>query len=345
MQPFEEPCKAHLTYSAGGPSVQVKNVLLILVFLCSPPGPAKAQDSPAYRNDSIISNDSSYPASQKNKQRRILVTGLNVAFYGGSLLALNQAWYKNEERTAFHTFNDAREWLQVDKSGHLWTAYHTGRAAAKLWEWTGLNHRQSTWIGGLSGFAYLTGIEFLDAHSAKWGWSWSDIGANILGSGLFISQELVWKEQRVQVKFSFHRKSYNESMLEDRADDLYGAGFAERMLKDYNAQTYWLSLNLKSFLPETKFPAWLNLAVGYGADGMFGGFENAWKIPGGSEITRSDIPRKRQFYLAPDIDFTKIKTKSKFLKTGFMILNAFKCPAPALMIDSKGKWKGYALYF
>jgi hypothetical protein len=49
--------------------------------------------------------------------------------------------------------------------------------------------------------------------------------------------------------------------------------------------------------------------------------------------------------LAPDIDFTKIKTKSKFLKTGFALLNAFKCPAPALMINGKGKLKAYALYF
>ena len=43
------------------------------------------------------------------------------------------------------------------------------------------------------------------------------------------------------------------------------------MLKDYNAQTYWFSANLKSFFPEIKFTAWLNVAVGYGAEGMFGG--------------------------------------------------------------------------
>ena len=134
-------------------------------------------------------------------------------------------------------------------------------------------------------------------------------------------------------------------MLEQRSDDLFGKSWYERMLKDYNQQTYWLSANLRSFFPKSKLPAWLNVAVGYGADGMFGGFENKWKDKPGNDVTRYDIQRKRQYYLAPDIDFTKIKTNSKFLRTAFSFLNAFKCPAPALMIDSKGKMKVYAIYF
>ena len=117
------------------------------------------------------------------------------------------------------------------------------------------------------------------------------------------------------------------------------------MLKDYNAQTYWLSGNIKSFFPESSWPVWLNVAVGYGTDGMFGGFENKWEDDTGNDITRHDIPRKRQFYLAPDFDFTKIKTNSKLLKTTFTFLNAFKFPSPALMIDNKGKFKAYAIYF
>ena len=117
------------------------------------------------------------------------------------------------------------------------------------------------------------------------------------------------------------------------------------MLKDYNAQTYWLSANIKSFFPNSKWPSWLNIAVGYGADGMFGGFENKWTDESGNEVTRYDIPRVRQFYLAPDVDFTKIKTRSKFLRTTFELLNSFKFPAPTIMIDSKGKFKAYAIYF
>jgi hypothetical protein len=208
-----------------------------------------------------------------------------------------------------------------------------------------LSDKQAALIGGLSGTAYLTVIELLDAHSSKWGWSWADMGANALGSGIFLSQQLAWNEQRMQLKFSFHHKNYGGAELEQRADDLFGKSWYERMLKDYNAQTYWLSANLKSFWKQSNLPAWLNLSVGYGADGMFGGFENQWIDKLGNPISRYDIPRRRQIYLAPDIDFTRIKTNKRFWRTAFGLLNAFKFPAPTLQYSGGGKWKAYFLYF
>jgi uncharacterized protein YfiM (DUF2279 family) len=286
-----------------------------------------------------------YTPSPNNK-RAVFITGVHVAGYGGLLVVLNNTWYKNYAHTSFHTFNDGKEWLQVDKLGHGWTAYSTARASAAMWQWAGLSEKKSALLGGLSSNVYLTAIEFLDAYSSKWGWSWSDIGANIIGSGLFISQELLWKEQRIQLKFSFHHKDYGEPVLNGRADDLFGKSWYERMLKDYNAQTYWLSANVKSFFPKTNLPPWLNVSIGYGADGMFGGFENKW-IDGdpGFPINRTDIPRKRQFYLSPDVDFTKIQTNRKWLRMVFFCLNALKCPSPTLMMDSKGKMKGFLIYF
>lgn len=289
---------------------------------------------------------STHLTARQKKNRQVFVTAFNVAAYGGSLVLLDHAWYSKETRAPMHSFDDSGEWLQVDKVGHAWTAYNTGRVSTALWDWTGMPHRKAVWIGGLSGAAYLTAIEFLDSRSAKWGWSWSDIGANIAGSGLFMAQELGWGEQRIQFKFSFHKKNYSDPLLDQRADELFGKSWYERMLKDYNAQTYWMSANLRSFFPESGLPAWLNIAVGYGADGMMGGYRNSWTDEdSGLPVTRYDIQRKRQFYLAPDIDFTKIKTKSKVLRTAFSFLNAFKFPAPAFMLDSKGKFKAYAVYF
>jgi hypothetical protein len=307
---------------------------LVLMMCCAG---VFAQDSTGVVADTSVSF---------NRKKRITwVAAANAGFYAGSLTALNAAWYKGYKRSSFHTFDDSREWLQLDKAGHAWTAYTTGKYLTNMWEWAGLPHKKAVWVGGLSGAAYLTVIEFLDAYSAEWGWSWSDIGANVFGSTLFIGQELMWNEQRIQLKFSFHPSSYKDPMLESRADDLFGKPWYERMLKDYNAQTYWLSANLKSFFKQSNLPEWLNVAAGYGGDGMFGGFDNSWTDNNGNPVSRYDIPRKRQFYIAPDIDFTKIKTKSKFLRTTFSLLNAFKCPAPALMLDSKGKLKAYALYF
>ena len=117
------------------------------------------------------------------------------------------------------------------------------------------------------------------------------------------------------------------------------------MLKDYNAQTYWLSANLRSFFPKTGLPKWLNIAVGYGAEGMFGGYENLARDKNGNLIfDRRDIQRYRQWYLAPDLDFTKIKTDSKFLKTVFFGLNMLKFPTPALAF-ANGKFKVEALAY
>ena len=157
----------------------------------------------------IIDNAYADPLGIKpnpDKNRIWLITGINVTGYGGSLIIFNNTWYKDFPRTSFHTFNDSKEWLQVDKIGHGWAAYNTGRLSTAMWRWAGLSPKKATLIGGLSGTMYLTVIEFLDGHSSHWGWSWSDMAANIFGSGLFISQELGWKEQRIQYKFSFHKK-------------------------------------------------------------------------------------------------------------------------------------------
>ena len=292
---------------------------------------------------SIKNNDS---ILQRPDKKRVYIAGGNTAiFYSGMLVALNQAWYKDFPRTSFHTFNDSREWLQVDKIGHAWTVYNLAKYSTAMWKWTGLQENKTLWIGGLSAMGYLTIIEFLDAHSIKWGWSWADMGANLAGTGIFIAQEGAWHEQRIQFKFSSHIASYDPS-IKKRANDLYGKSFVERIFKDYNSQTYWLSINLKSFVGESKLPQWLNLAVGYGADGLLGGFENKWTDGDpGFPINRSDIKRKRQFYLSPDIDLSKIKTNKKGLRILLDILNVLKIPAPALMLDSEGKLRAYGIYF
>ena len=170
------------------------------------------------------------------------------------------------------------------------------------------------------------------------------MAANVAGSSLFAAQQLGWKEQRIQFKFSAHRKTY-EPDLEMRADELFGTSLAERILKDYNGQTLWMSFNIHSFLRKKNIPEWLNISVGYGAEGMFGGYENiAYDEDGNETFNRTDIKRYRQWFLSPDIDLTKINTRSKFLRTVLAGLNAIKIPAPSLEL-SNGKLKGNWLHF
>ena len=280
---------------------------------------------------------SSFTPSSPNKTRIFLATGTSVVGYGGSLVALSNAWYKKYPQSSFHFFNDDDSWLQIDKAGHFFSAYTAGKMSMEVWRWAGLSRKQRIWIGGLSGSFFLTVIEVLDGFSSEWGFSMGDMAANLTGSSLFIAQELAWNEQKIQVKFSFHQNDYGSPSLNQRADQLFGNRYVEKLLKDYNAQTYWVSANLKSFLKKSHVPSWLNIAVGYGAEGMFGATKNIVKDNNGTVIfDRSDIPRYRQWYLAPDIDLTRIKTKSKFLKISFFLLNSLKFPTPSIGFSKKG---------
>ena len=282
---------------------------------------------------------------QKKKRRNWIITGANVAGYGGVMTALASAWYTDYTKTKLHSFDDSKEWQQVDKLGHFYGTWIESRANNELWKWTGIERKKRIWISGLTAFAFQTTIEYLDGKSAEWGWSWADFGANILGTGTFIAQELAWNDQRIKLKWSFHKKNYNDVALNHRSDELFGKSSPERFLKDYNGQTYWASINLKSFLPKSKIPEWLCVSFGYGAEGMFGGEENIARDNNGViNFDRRDIKRYRQWYFAPDVDLSKIKTKSKAVNFILTVLSAFKFPTPALEL-SNGKMLGHFLYF
>jgi len=182
---------------------------------------------------------SAVPYHDSHKDRIWIVSGAHAVSYIGSLIILNSAWYKGYPRTPFHTFNDSREWLQVDKIGHAWSAYNIAKTSTASWNWAGLPHNKAAWIGGIAGVSYLTIIEYLDGKSAKWGWSWSDMSANVVGVGLFISQELTWREQRIQYKFSAHRATYDPT-LDARANALFGKSLPERLLKAVAEYCCWV---------------------------------------------------------------------------------------------------------
>ena len=308
----------------------------VFVFLINP---VSAQDSIQKRTGYLKTAGASSTTYPYNKNRVKIVAIGNVAGYSAAMVGFYSAWYKDYPQTNFHSFNDIGEWKGMDKIGHVYGVYAESKASMEMWRWTGISRKKRIWLGGLSGAVYHTVIETLDGFSSEWGWSWADIGANFIGSGMFIAQELTWDEQRIQLKWSFHRKKYVDASLNKRSDDIFGKSSAERFLKDYNGQTYWLSTNLRSFFPHSKIPAWLQVSVGTGIEGVFGARENIGKDKYGNIIfNRPDIKRVRQWYLAPDIDLTKIKTNRKGIKFALNLLNIVKFPTPSLEY-SNGKVK------
>jgi hypothetical protein len=295
--------------------------LLICLFLASFSF-AQSTDSPRYLSsaDSVLTD-----TTKQIRPNYAMLRGIFAAqsvLYLGTIYGLSKSWYK-QPLTHFTIEDDTREWLQMDKVGHVYTSYQIARHTAALYKKTGISKRQMLIYGAISGVIFQTPIEILDGFSPDYGFSPGDMVANLAGSALFLGQVALWDEVRIHPKFSFHSTS-----LARVRPELLGKSLSESWLKDYNGQTYWLSASPKSFFQGSNWPAWLCFSVGYGIHDMV-----------------SAEPRKsvemgyrpyRQYYLSMDIDLTKIKTRSKFVHTIGFLVNSLKIPAPALQFSRKG---------
>lgn len=283
------------------------------------------------------------PLPHKDRVRGIVFT--ETTGFVTAILGVNEVWYREFPREKFHFFNDNPEWMQLDKGSHVVTAYYVGKLGMDVLKWGGVKSKKSAWYGGLLGMMFLSSVEVLDGYSQGWGASWGDVAANTAGAAFLIGQEYLWNEQKILFKYSFSKTGYPQYRPE-----LLGHSFHEQMLKDYNGMTFWASANLFSLLNNKKngasnssrIPKWLNVAGGFGADGMIGGKNNPVATKNGTLLPYFE--RNRQFYFSLDVDLTRIKTKSGFLNT---FLNAFgfiKFPSPALEFCD-GKVKFHYLYF
>jgi hypothetical protein len=250
---------------------------------------------------------------------------------------LSKTWYNEKKQVPFHFYNDFSGYMQIDKLGHAFGAYAYSYIGYNVLLNSGLTRNEALYFGGTLGLILQTPIEIMDGLHEGYGFSWGDMAANTLGSALVIGQEILFNEQLVKYKFS-----YSPSEYADKAKGLYGQTFSERLLKDYNGHTYWLSFPLDILGFKGKVPSWLNVAVGLGANGMYGEFENLASFNG---VDLPHTKRYRQYLLSLDVDWSKIKTDSKLLR---FLLDAFtfiKLPFPAIEFNSTGKFKGYWLYY
>ncbi|MBX2921213.1 MAG: DUF2279 domain-containing protein [Chitinophagaceae bacterium] len=269
-----------------------------------------------------------------DRLKKVVIT--EVAISTAVSVGLYYLWYKKFPRSKFHFFNDNREWLQMDKIGHATTAYNIGVLQYDMMRWCGVKKNDAIVIGSATALGGLTIIELLDGFSTHWGFSKGDMLANLVGTAIFASQQRWWDQQRISMKFSAHLSPYAQY----HGGEL-GKSFASRILKDYNGQSYWLSFNIKSFLPASSgFPAWPAISLGYGADGMIGGHENPPAVKG---VSVPSFERTRRFMISPDADLFRVRSAAPVDAATYM-LKSFKFPAPTFEINSKGKAKLYGIY-
>lgn len=253
-----------------------------------------------------------------NKKRLAWSLGTTGTVLGGSIIGLGTVWYKDVPKSNFHVFNDSKNWLYMDKLGHAYAANQLANTQATIYRWSGWNRKKAAWVGAGIAWTYQFSFEMLDAYSSEWGFSWSDIGANTAGAGLFLGQELLWKEQKIQLKFG-----YKPSPYASLRPSVLGSNFQERLLKDYNAQSYWLSASPHDFGWKT-FPSWLQLSVGYSADAKLKGSEDVYSINGVTYTAH------RELGLSLDVNWNKLPIQRKWLKNSVRVLNVIKLPTPAV---------------
>lgn len=301
------------------------------------------------------------PAATLNKKRLWISAGTGFGLWAGASAAMWEAWYKDYPVSGFHTFDDSKEWRGMDKFGHAQASFSHAYYTFKGARWTGLNRRQSMWAAIGVSMGIQSTIEIMDGFSEEWGFSVTDMAFNVIGAGTFATQELLWQEQRILIKVSSTRPDYptapiysidggEMSSLKARADELYGSTPSEVFLKDYNAMTIWTSFNIKSFMNKkenNRFPEWLNLALGIGAGNVYGGFRNEWTSEGGGQFVLNDdgFPRYSQFFLAPDIDFSRIPVKKRWARILLTSLNWLKFPTPVMEFNTHNGIKIRPIYW
>ena len=224
----------------------------------------------------------------------------------------------------------------MDKCGHAFGAYRESYMAYYALRRAGVDKKKALLYGGPIGLVFQTPIEIFDGLYEGWGFSWSDMIANTFGASLFTLQELAFDEQVFKMKFS-----YCPSIYPDYHSHL-GETYLEIFFLDYNAHTYWLSGNLKRLTGIEKIPNWMNIAFGYSANGMIYEFRNPTYYQG---KPFPHLERYRQFIISLDVDFNKIPTDKKWLRTVFNALNIVKVPFPGIEYNKVDGLLFRPLYF
>lgn len=263
-------------------------------------------------------------------KRSYWVAGTDLALGGGSVALLSAVWYKEYPKSKFHAFNDSNEWLYMDKFGHAYTAYKLSTINYAAWRWARMPKQKAALLSGGIAWTYQLSVEVLDGFSAEWGFSWADLTANTAGVGLFIGQQLGWDEQRFQLKFGYKPSPYAAV----RPNTL-GSNFSERLLKDYNAQSYWLCVAPGTFFKESKFPKWIQIGFGYSIDAKLNGDSNTYT----DLNTGKTYFAKQEYALSLDLDWSQLPIKRPWLKKLLKPLNAVKIPFPAVF------WRNGVCYF
>jgi hypothetical protein len=260
-----------------------------------------------------------------NATKRYHIHPVRLALVGSAItgawlglnLYYNQTWWKN--RVHYFKFAEDPYYARdVDKLSHIYTADLITVSSSVLYEWSGFNPALSLVMGSVTALAYETYIEINDGLSPDWGYDWGDMAGNFIGALYPIAQRYVKPLRSFNIKWSF-QPSWIDKKLRKYPD----------LLDDYTNMKFWITVNPKDLLPANiakYYPAFLGYGLGVT-------LRNASHTTGTSDAYR-------EFYLAFDIDVTKLPGNTGFLKQLKKILNFYHIPTPGIRITKGAVWYG-----
>ena len=260
------------------------------------------------------------PHSGINGCRLALVGGVTAA----AVIAIHEyqlnAWWRGA-RAKFHVREDLVYASNVDKIGHFYAANVLTFSFSRLLQWSNVGHGPSLVWGAIGSTLFQTYVEVEDGFSKYWGFDRVDFASDVAGAWYPVLQDQVPFLQNFNLKFSYYPKNSGAR------SGIPGQTFT--IFDDYEGQTFWLSLTMRNLLPHQAsavWPGFLNIAFGIA-------------------VRNNESPnRYLEFYVAPDLDMTRIiPSDTEFLKAVGEALNFIHFPMPAFRFAPKTAWFG--LYF
>lgn len=244
--------------------------------------------------------------------RETRIDPLRAAIAGGLVggawawlhLNMSGAWWEN--RSGFHLKDDWNNVLQIDKAGHAYSGYMMSYGFGEALMATGVSWESSVLWGSGIGLAYQTYVELEDGFSEGWGFSLSDMGANMAGAGLYLGHHYSPFLQNFTPKYLYVPPSWIDAPK-----------LSTTWIDDYNSSSFWLGMKVRNLLPRSTrdvWPAWLDVALGYG-------------------VIIDDSTQRRRVLIALDYDLVQLLPDGgNFWNWLRQTLNYIKLPAPALQL-------------
>ncbi|MFY8161113.1 MAG: DUF2279 domain-containing protein [Candidatus Kapaibacteriota bacterium] len=305
-----------------------------------------------------ISNKMNILDYRYNNIQRYTVTGempnlktdikaLNLGVVLGSLTAIfvlqhqaqaNTIW---KERIPFRIVEDGAYGLYSDKPGHVIGSYYTANTLTDALIISGVDWESSVITSGILGLAYMSYIEVLDGYGKGFGFSPSDMYANIFGAGLYVAQYYSPFLQNITPKYTYFPSNWF-GQRKRQPHDFF--------IDDYSSQTLWLTFNMHNMLPESLanyWPDWLDVSLGYAARNLTEVYdpEKIYFHDPNVTFRNNQVEGDPKFIISLDYNLVKLLPDGgSFWNWAKQTLNFFKFPAPALEIGYDGKSKLYLIY-